>query len=161
MPNIKVCFAQALDNISPDYVFVNENSVHDEQERRDACSRLSSVSMNGKLIHDEDGVRLFVNGNEYVLEVQPQQLDFIDRAAPMAMCIERNDQDDADAIIKEVQKYAELMNRSVAEDRILSVKNAINKLANYPQAKQNNSRFLKFGIKKAIKFIKKLQERAL
>jgi len=85
--SVKACFAQALDNISPDHVFLDGENlpVEAEQKRREVCSLVSSVSMNGKKIYDADGVRLFLAGNIYVLEVLPQQLDFVDRAAPLAM----------------------------------------------------------------------------
>jgi hypothetical protein len=150
MPRVKVCFAQALDNISPDHVFLDEKelSVQAEQERREACSLLSSVSMNGKKIYDADGVRLFLAGNIYVLEVLPQQLDFVDRAAPLAMCIVRNEQDDADGVAKEVQKYAELMNRTVAGERLESVRKAIYTLAKKKDPTAACSRSFKFVIRR-------------
>jgi hypothetical protein len=131
MLSVRACFAQALDNISPDHVFLDGKSlsVQDEQERREVSSLLSSVSMNGKKIYDADGVRLFLAGNTYVLEVLSQQLDIAGRAVPIAMCIDRSDQDDADGVVEEVLKYAEQIKRAVADDRLQSVRIAIDTLA--------------------------------
>ena len=150
MLSVKVCFAQALDNISPDHVFLDGKnlSVQAEQDRREACALLSSVSINGEKIYDANGVRLFLTGTMYVIEVLQQQLDVVDRAAPMAMCIVRNDQDDADSVVKEVQKYAELMKRTVADDRLHSVRMAIDTLAKKKDPAAACSRSFKFVIRR-------------
>ncbi len=130
MPKVKACFAQALDNVSPDHVVLDGLvlPVHAECERREACTLVSSVSVRGEKIFELDGVRLFLAGPLYVLEVMPQERDVANRAAPIVFCIARDDDDSAGFVIEAVQNFAESIGRTINADRIRSVTMALDML---------------------------------
>lgn len=131
MPRVKVCFAQALDNSAPDHIVWDGQTlpVQSERERSLACTLVSSVSMAGEKLYEMEGVRLFLAGPLFVLEVMPQERDVANRAAPIAICIERDDDDTAMTIVDVVQSFAESIGRTITVDRMNSVKIALDTLA--------------------------------
>lgn len=96
-------WAQALDNVSPDAIeFSGETLAPDDSARRQKV--VSSVSLtvrNGREIFDSDGVRLIVDRQHFVMEVNSAERDQAGRIAPI-VCFGHYDQGDVGSISSEV-----------------------------------------------------------
>ncbi|HEV7368292.1 hypothetical protein [Arenibaculum sp.] len=84
MPDL-VFKAQALDNRSPDHYRVRGEDLApgDATRRQKAASLLSSVTKAGGRVFDQDGVRLTVHGDRFVVSVPSAERDVAGRVAPI------------------------------------------------------------------------------
>lgn len=76
---VRVLWAQALDNVSPDHIEV----VGSPMTRESAVTSVYHVIERGHAVFESQGTKLTVNAEKFVLEIPSESSDHLGRAAPI------------------------------------------------------------------------------
>lgn len=124
-----VYWAQALDNTSPDHIYLRGDELHptDAGRRQEAVSLVSSVIKSGSRIFSDKGVLLTKDDDRFVLEVPSQQLDRVGRIAPIVCCGEYGaniDDSFVENVIAGIEKFTSDIERTIRPAEIETMKYA-------------------------------------
>jgi hypothetical protein len=141
-----IFWAQALDNSSPDHIYMhgNELTPGETERRQEAVSLVSSVVKTGKRIFASNGVQLTTAGQRFIIEIPSVQRDSVGRAAPIVCYgdseISRNDSIE-NLIMTGLDTFATQIGRSLRRDHVDLVRVCINLLK-----KKSSKKYLARGI---------------
>lgn len=134
-----VCKAQALDNQSSDHYRVNGQDLmpEDEARQQEMAALLSGVTKAGVRTFDQEGVRLTVRGNRFVLLVPSMERDIAGRIAPI-LChgeLGAGDRETlATRVTEELDAFARYIGRSIDSAKADLVRRAITSAPRAPRA---------------------------
>jgi len=133
--NTPIFWAQALDNQSPGIIKLGDEIVSPSEMKRkqEAVAILASVSLDGKLVYEEDHVRVTADWKQGLLHISIPctERDVANRIAPIACCFGIDDLDNedfSDSVISAIEHFAHEIGRTIEDRRIDQVRGALSQV---------------------------------
>lgn len=128
-----ILWAQALDNVSPDHIAVNGQTLGaaDPKSRQNAVSAVSQVSLSSLTTVNCGDVRLSVSKDRFVVEVPSTERDEVGRIALVICCgsYQLKDLDrSGEAVVRDITKFAQHIGRTLAPDQLECVRRAFSEI---------------------------------
>lgn len=124
-----VIWAQALDNESPDHIYVQGRELTEDyaEERQNAVSKVSKVTRRGVRVFESSGVRLTADRLNFVIELPSVQRDVVGRIAPIICygdCDRNTDAEFGARIYGRMREFAAAIGRDLHSEHLGVIRDA-------------------------------------